>query len=101
MDDATGSFFVLSLLVLAACGAAGYLLLARTGRGATGWLAGFFLGPLGVLIAWVTRDNALRDGEGRGPIQGRSTGSVDVRTVIAVCGTLFGAFALFLYMAAQ
>jgi hypothetical protein len=49
------------LVALAACAVAGYLLLARIKRGFAGFLLGLFLGPIGLVIAWVIRDNKLRD----------------------------------------
>jgi hypothetical protein len=54
-----------TLAILVGCAIAGYLMLARVDRGFVGVLLGFFLGPIGVLIAWPMRDNALRDREQR------------------------------------
>jgi hypothetical protein len=40
---------------------AGYLMLARFDRGFEGALYGFLFGPLGLVMAWVMRDNEFRD----------------------------------------
>jgi uncharacterized membrane protein len=40
-------------------------MLARVDRGFAGVLLGFFLGPVGLIIAWVMRANALRDQDER------------------------------------
>lgn len=45
------------------CGIAGFQLLDRFDRGWAGWWWGFLLGPFGVVIAWVKRDNAAREEE--------------------------------------
>jgi hypothetical protein len=50
-----------TLILLVGCAIAGYLTLARVGRGVAGILLGFFLGPIGLLIAWPMRANALLD----------------------------------------
>lgn len=42
-------------------GTPGYLMLARVGRGLLGCVLGILLGPIGLVTAWVIRDNALRD----------------------------------------
>ena len=54
-----------TLILLVGCAIAGYLTLARVGRGLAGILLGFFLGPIGLLIAWPMRANALLDREQR------------------------------------
>ena len=54
-----------TLAIVIGCAIAGYLMLARVDRGFVGVLLGFFLGPIGLLIAWPMRDNALRDREQR------------------------------------
>jgi hypothetical protein len=54
-----------ALVALIGCAIAGYLMLARVDRGFVGVLLGFFLGPIGLLIAWPMRDNALRDRDQR------------------------------------
>lgn len=54
-----------TIIVMVGCAVAGYLMLARVGRGIVGVLLGFFLGPIGVLIAWPMRANALLDREQR------------------------------------
>ena len=102
--DATGLFLLTSLFVLGVCGVAGYLMLARVGRGATGWVLGFLLGPLGVIIAWVIRDNALRDqAEGYrdhvGSAQRRSSTDVDVKSIVIIGGTIIAVFGFLIYNA--
>jgi hypothetical protein len=47
------------LIVVVGCAVAGYLMLSPVDRGFVGVLLGFFLGPIGVLIAWPMRANAL------------------------------------------
>jgi hypothetical protein len=54
-----------ALIVLVGCAVAGYLMLARVDRGLAGVLLGFFLGPVGLLIAWPMRANALLDRQER------------------------------------
>jgi hypothetical protein len=49
-----------------ACGAIGYMTLERFGKGLAGALLGALLGPIGLVICWVMRDNAKLD-EARGP----------------------------------
>lgn len=44
---------------------AGHLMLERFEKGNAGAALGFFLGPIGLVIAWVMRDNAFRDREER------------------------------------
>jgi uncharacterized membrane protein len=53
------------LIAVVGCAVAGYLMLARVDRGFAGVLLGFFLGPVGLIIAWVMRANALRDQDER------------------------------------
>jgi hypothetical protein len=55
------SIFAPALIGLLACAVAGYLMLARIKRGFAGFLLGLLLGPIGLVIAWVIRDNKLRD----------------------------------------
>lgn len=43
------------------CGLAGFMMLDRVDRGGAGFALGFFLGPIGLVIAWVMRDNAPRE----------------------------------------
>jgi uncharacterized membrane protein YfcA len=43
------------------CGIAGLVILERVDRELAGFTLGFFLGPIGLIIAWVMRDNALRN----------------------------------------
>jgi hypothetical protein len=47
------------------CGIAGFMMLDNAERGGAGFALGFFLGPIGLVIAWVMRDNALREEESR------------------------------------
>lgn len=61
VDDSTGFLFMGLLIGCEICGAAGYLILERVRRGVSGFLLGFLLGPIGLVMAWVIRDNALRD----------------------------------------
>jgi len=104
MDDPTGLFIVISLVVLAVCSVAGYLMLARVGRGADGWALGFFLGPLGLVLAWVIRDNALRD-DADGipsrtrPVQRRPGGVPDITSIVVIAGTIFAVFGFLIYRA--
>ncbi len=66
MDEAVlGGFLVYAVIGAAVCGAAGFFMLDRVDRGATGAALGALLGPLGLVIAWVMRDNGLRDLEER------------------------------------
>lgn len=69
MDDLTFFTSVTTFLILIVsgivCGAAGYYILDRVDRGGLGIALGFFLGPVGLVIAWVLRDSALRDEEMR------------------------------------
>jgi hypothetical protein len=44
-------------------GAAGAFLLDAADRGGEGFMWGFLLGPIGLVIAWVRRDDALRERE--------------------------------------
>jgi putative oligomerization/nucleic acid binding protein len=65
VDDVAfvGSFLFFALVGALICGLAGGIMLDRVERGLAGALLGFFLGPIGLVIAWVMRDNALRDAE--------------------------------------
>jgi hypothetical protein len=56
-----GGILFLQIGALVVCAIAGYVMLDRVDRGGTGVALGFFLGPIGLVIAWVMRDNALRD----------------------------------------
>lgn len=47
------------------CGIAGFMMLDAVDRGGVGFALGFFLGPIGLVIAWVQRDNGLREQEAR------------------------------------
>lgn len=51
------------LIALVGCAIAGYLMLAPVDRRLAGVLLGFFLGPIGLLIAWPMRANALHERE--------------------------------------
>lgn len=103
MDDATGFFILMSLFVLGVCSVAGYLMLARVGRGAFGWALGFLLGPLGLVLAWVIRDNALRDqvDEYRGQVrsaQKSSGGIFDVTSGVIIGGVVLLVLGFVLYL---
>lgn len=53
---------VLAVLFLAQCcgfGIAGGLLLSPVDRSEAGFMLGFFLGPVGLVIAWAMRANGL------------------------------------------
>jgi hypothetical protein len=63
--ELAGPFLFFAFVGAAICGLAGGVMLDRVGRGLAGALLGFFLGPIGLLIAWVVRDNALRDEEAK------------------------------------
>lgn len=45
------------IVILLAFGVAGYMMLSVHERGWTGFLLGFFLAPIGLVIAWVMRSN--------------------------------------------
>ena len=49
------------LVAAGVCGVAGFLMLERVEKGGVGFALGALLGPIGLVIAWVKRDNALRD----------------------------------------
>jgi hypothetical protein len=65
LDDATflGTFLTYALVSAVICGAAGFFILERVERPGTGAALGALLGPIGLLIAWILRDNAIRDEE--------------------------------------
>jgi hypothetical protein len=44
-----------------ACAFAGYKMFEPLGKGKDGALLGGILGPIGLVVAWVIRDNELRD----------------------------------------
>jgi hypothetical protein len=56
---------VAALFYLIPMGRAGYLMLARFGRGWDGAGLAIGFGPIGLVIAWVIRDNLFRDREER------------------------------------
>src|SRR5947209_2646659 len=60
-----GSLLSWAVVTAGGCCVVGFLILDRVDRGWVGVLLGFFLGPIGLVIAWVLRDNALRDQEER------------------------------------
>jgi hypothetical protein len=62
MDD---MFLLIAIFGFVTCGIAGGLMLERVGRGGSGFMLGFLLGPIGLVIAWITRDNALKDEDER------------------------------------
>jgi hypothetical protein len=58
MDQPTALALIVGFV---ACGIAGGMMLERIKRGGTGFTLGFFLGPIGLVIAWIMRDNATRE----------------------------------------
>ncbi|HEY7233850.1 MAG TPA: SHOCT domain-containing protein [Gemmatimonadaceae bacterium] len=62
MDE---SFLLVALLTALVCGAAGAALLGAAEKSGTGFWLGFLLGPLGLIIAWAKRDDAMRELEER------------------------------------
>ncbi|HKO18405.1 MAG TPA: SHOCT domain-containing protein [Acidobacteriaceae bacterium] len=80
MDDSSffASFTFVALLSAVVCGVAGYLILDRVDRGDVGGALGFFLGPIGLVIAWVMRDNGLRDEEERKRIRANHSAEAPV-----------------------
>jgi predicted lipid-binding transport protein (Tim44 family) len=56
-----GSLLFWALLGGITCGIAGYMMLDIVDSGWQGFFAGLFLGPIGLVIAWVMRDNLLRE----------------------------------------
>src|SRR5689334_17833095 len=60
-----GAFFVFSLAGALICGLAGSAMLGSVDRGGTGFLLGFLLGPIGLVIAWVKRDDLQREAADR------------------------------------
>lgn len=53
------------VIVAVICGIAGAAMLSRFGKGDEGFLIGFLLGPIGLIIAWTMRDNAKFDATAR------------------------------------
>lgn len=47
------------------CGVASAAMLSRYNKAGTGFLLGFFLGPIGLIIAWTMRDSAKLDDASR------------------------------------
>ena len=72
-----GSILIYALAGAVVCAVAGYLMLDRVDRGGVGIALGLFLGPIGLVIAWVIRDNALRDEERDRAIRRRELDRVD------------------------
>lgn len=58
-----GVLVVYCLVVGLPMAIAGYMLLDRFDKGGTGAMVSFLLGPMGILIAWIMRDNEFRDRE--------------------------------------
>jgi hypothetical protein len=58
---AEGPLLIVPLLGAMLFAFTGWIMLDRADRGVLGFVLGFFLGPIGLVIAWVVRDNALRD----------------------------------------
>lgn len=84
MDDllALSSFALWAIVACVACCAAGYLLLKPLDRGVTGLMLGLLLGPLGLVIAWIMRENGYRERSEyqrrhERPASDGSTGSTD------------------------
>jgi hypothetical protein len=78
---ALGAFLLPAIIGVIGCAVAGFFMLDRFERGVTGALLGFFLGPIGLVIAWVMRSNAMEEERGH---QARHATQVDavMRNVI-------------------
>lgn len=66
------------------CGALGAVILSRYDKAGTGCLLGVILGPIGVIIAWVMRDNQKTDetvaaAQSSSTVQTEETGSTSTK----------------------
>ena len=69
------------------CGITGAMMLSRFNKSPAGCLLGGLLGPIGLAIAWVMRDNAKLDGEGGTHVGASRSVAVGKNAPVAALGS--------------